>query len=587
MDFNAFYNGQEFEAYRYLGAHTQDRGVIFRTYAPSAHRVSVIGEFTDWREISMERVGNGQFWEVYVKDAAVGHMYKYRVHHGGSFVDHCDPYGYLAEVRPANASIVYNNNNYVFHDNEWCASRHDLQNEKLNIYELHFGSWKKKGLEETDWYSYREMADLLIPYVKEMGYNYIEIMPLNEYPNDLSWGYQPTGFFAPTSRYGKPDDLRYFIEQCHLNHVGVILDFVPVHFAIDGFALNNFDGTPLYNYPNDAVGKSEWGTCNFQHSRGDVCSFLNSSAYYWLNEFHFDGLRLDAVGNLIYWQGNSQRGENREAMKFLQTLNRGLKERIPHCLLFAEDSSSYQGVTAPIEQGGLGFDYKWDLGWMNDTLDFFKKTPEERKEHYHKLTFSMMYFYNEHFILPFSHDEVVHGKKTIVDKMYGSYEEKFAQARALYLYMYAHPGKKLNFMGNEFGQLREWHEYREQDWTLLHYPMHQSFHQFHKDLIRLYNEHDAFYQNDFNEKGFAWIDCQKEEQSLYVFKRCSEETLVFFFNFSDAPQDYLYEEKGKLTCLLNTNDHIYSGQGDRIDHIETGDNITIPAYTGMVYQLQD
>ena len=296
---------------------------------------------------------------------------------------------------------------------------------------------------------------------------------------------------------------------------------------------------------------------------------------------------MDAVGNLIYWQGNKQRGENREAMTFIQRLNQGLKERVPYCQLFAEDSSSYQGVTAPVEEGGLGFDYKWDLGWMNDTLDFFMKTPEERKDCYHKLTFSMMYFYNEHFILPFSHDEVVHGKKTIVDKMYGSYEEKFAQARALYLYMYAHPGKKLNFMGNEIGQLREWHEYREQDWGLLHYPMHQSFEQFHQDLIHLYNSYDAFYQNDFNEHGFSWIDCNKEEQCLYVFKRVASSTLVFFFNFSHQPQSYHYQEEGSLTCIMNTNDTCYNGEGTRIDQINPYDHIVIPAYTGMAFVLQD
>ena len=333
MDFNNFYNGQEFETYKYLGAFVHMNGVTFRTYAPAASHVAVIGEFNDWQETPMNRCGNGQFFEATISNAKVGQMYKYRIYNNGSFVDHCDPYMYTSEVRPNNASIIFDMNQYTFHDDAWMNQRFS-EDMPINVYEMHFGSWKKPGEKADDWYTYREMADLIIPYLKESHYNFLEIMPLNEYPNDLSWGYQPTGYFAPTSRYGTPDDLRYFVEKCHENNIAVILDFVPVHFAIDGFGLNNYDGTPLYNYPNDAVGKSEWGTCNFQHSRGDVCSFLNSSAYYWLKEYHIDGLRLDAVGNLIYWQGNSGRGENREAIRFVQNFNRGLKQRVPHTLLF-------------------------------------------------------------------------------------------------------------------------------------------------------------------------------------------------------------------------------------------------------------
>ncbi len=590
MDLGNFYSGNEFSMHKYLGAHYEKgKGTTFRTYAPAANRVTLIGEFSDWREREMNRCENGQFYEVTVPDAAPGQMYKYRIYNGGSFVDHCDPYGYYSELRPNNASIIYDLNDYDFKDEKWIKNRHDTTQEPMNIYEMHFGSWKKKGEEVTDWYTYREMADLIIPYLKEYNYNYLEIMPLNEYPNDLSWGYQPTGYFAPTSRYGTPKDLKYFVDQCHKNNIGVILDFVPVHFAIDGFGLANYDGTPLYNYPNNAVGMSEWGTCNFQHSRGDVCSFLNSSAYYWLDEYHFDGLRLDAVGNLIYWQGDSNRGENRDAMRFIQNFNKGLKDRVPNCLLFAEDSSSYQGVTKPVDQGGLGFDYKWDLGWMNDTLDFFMKTPEERKEYYHKLTFSMMYFYNEHFVLPFSHDEVVHGKKTIVDKMYGEYEDQFAQARALYLYMYAHPGKQLNFMGNEFGQLREWHEFREQDWDMLKYPMHDAFHHLFKDLNKLYLTHDAFSKYDYENKGFEWIDCHQEDKTIYVFKRMSdEETIVCFFNFSNKDQIYTYdpEEPQELTLLLDSNDEKYNGtdeDGELVIDVDGPTEISLPAYTGLYF----
>ena len=494
----------------------------------------------------------------------------------------------MSEVRPNNASTIFDMNQYTFHDDAWMNQRFS-EDMPINVYEMHFGSWKKPGEEADDWYTYREMADLIIPYLKENHYNFLEIMPLNEYPNDLSWGYQPTGYFAPTSRYGTPDDLRYFVEKCHKNNIAVVLDFVPVHFAIDGFGLNNYDGTPLYNYPNDAVGKSEWGTCNFQHSRGDVCSFLNSSAYYWLKEYHIDGLRLDAVGNLIYWQGNSGRGENREAIRFVQNFNKGLKQRVPHTLLFAEDSSSYQGVTRPVEQGGLGFDYKWDLGWMNDTLDYFMKTPEERPSFYHKLTFSMMYFYNEHFILPFSHDEVVHGKKTIIDKMYGEYEEKFAQVKALYMYMFAHPGKKLNFMGNEIAMFREWDETKEPDWFLLKYPMHDSFLHFMRELNNIYLTHPSLSQYDFSERGFKWVDCHQEQDCIYVFKRMSDkETIVAFFNFHNVDKTYTYkvDQPETLTLLLNSDNELYSGKSHNLDkeiHIKNEIEMTLPAYSAQFY----
>ena len=586
MDFNNFYNGQEFETYKYLGAFVHMNGVTFRTYAPAASHVTVIGEFNDWQETPMNRCGNGQFFEATVSNAKPGQMYKYRIYNNGSFVDHCDPYMYTSEVRPNNASTIFDMNQYTFHDDAWMNQRFS-EDMPINVYEMHFGSWKKPGEEADDWYTYREMADLIIPYLKENHYNFLEIMPLNEYPNDLSWGYQPTGYFAPTSRYGTPDDLRYFVEKCHKNNIAVVLDFVPVHFAIDGFGLN--DGTPLYNYPNDAVGKSEWGTCNFQHSRGDVCSFLNSSAYYWLKEYHIDGLRLDAVGNLIYWQGNSGRGENREAIRFVQNFNKGLKQRVPHTLLFAEDSSSYQGVTRPVEQGGLGFDYKWDLGWMNDTLDYFMKTPEERPSFYHKLTFSMMYFYNEHFILPFSHDEVVHGKKTIIDKMYGEYEEKFAQVKALYMYMFAHPGKKLNFMGNEIAMFREWDETKEPDWFLLKYPMHDSFLHFMRELNNIYLTHPSLSQYDFSERGFKWVDCHQEQDCIYVFKRMSDkETIVAFFNFHNVDKTYTYkvDQPETLTLLLNSDNELYSGKSHNLDkeiHIKNEIEMTLPAYSAQFY----
>ena len=562
LDFYNFYIGKEFQAYEFLGAHVWEKGVTFRTFAPAANRVSVIGEFNGWTETPMNRIYDGNFWECDIPGVASGQMYKYRIYkNDGSFIDHADPYAFYSELRPGTASVTWTSKDYRFHDKEWQKNGKDRKNKPVNIYEMHFGSWKcpEEGSGER-WYTYREMAGLIIPYLKKNGYNYIEVMPLCEYPCDESWGYQGTGYFSPTSRYGKPEDLKYFIDQCHKNEIGVILDFVPVHFAVNDYALANYDGTALYEYPNIAVGRNEWGSCNFMHSRGEVCSFLQSCALYWLQEFHFDGLRMDAVGNLIYWQGDSNRGENLSALKFLKTMNQGLKERLPDVMLFAEDSTPYQGVTKAVSEGGLGFDYKWDLGWMNDTLSYFQSSPEQRKEQYHKLTFSMMYFYNEKYLLPLSHDEVVHGKATIAQKMNGGYDGKFPQARAFYMYMYAHPGLKLNFMGNELAQLKEWSEVGDLDWMLLDFPIHEKFHRFMKELNHCYLEHPALYRHDFEDKGFQWIDCHQEEKCVYVFERRSEEeTILALFNFSDQTQEYQIRLEEEYDLLMASDMEVYGG----------------------------
>ncbi len=564
MDFYGFYTGKIFDAYQFLGAHLEAEGVIFRTFAPGAARIALIGEFTGWQEYTMNKVYDGNFWECYVKDAKPGMMYKYRIYkHDQSCIDHCDPYGFGMELRPNSASIIRDLSSYAYKDVSWMQKRSDCKGKPLNIYEIHFGSFRKPSQEEDDWYTYTELADILIPYLKEYGYNYVEIMPLSEHPCDESWGYQNTGFFSPTSRYGTAAELMEFVDLCHQNDIGVILDFVPVHFAVDGYALANYDGTALYEYPHHDVGVSEWGSCNFMHSRGEVRSFLQSAANYWLTEYHIDGIRMDAISRMIYWQGEPARGVNNTAVDFIREMNRGLKERHPTAMLSAEDSTSYPGVTRPVCEGGLGFDYKWDMGWMNDTLDYFRTGPEYRTESYHKLTFSMMYYYNDAFLLPLSHDEVVHGKATIMQKMHGEYEEKFPQARAFYMYMYAHPGKKLNFMGNEFGQLREWDEKREQDWDILTYPIHDAFHRFMKDLNRLYLEHPAFYQNDYKTDGFHWIDCHQEVRCIYAFERIAgKERILAVFNFSDQEQDDYQieiEKAKKLTLLLASDAQEYAG----------------------------
>ena len=518
MDFYGFYTGKIFDAYKYLGAHVTEKGVVFRTFAPSASKISVIGEFNDWEESPMEKAHDGNFWEFTSEKARPGMMYKYRIYdQAGQFIDHCDPYGYGMELRPNTASIIRDTETYHFHDASWMKKRTARLREPLNIYEIHFGSFRKPSDEPDAWYNYEEMADILIPYVKENGYNYLEIMPLCEYPCDESWGYQGTGFFSPTSRYGTADQLKAFVDACHQNNIGIILDFVPVHFAVDYYALANYDGTALYEYPHAAVGQSEWGSCNFMHSRGEVRSFLQSAANYWLTEFHMDGLRMDAISRAIYWQGTPERGVNSNAVEFLKNMNRGLKKLHPSAILAAEDSTSFPGVTDAPETGGLGFDYKWDMGWMNDTLDYFRTDPLFRGGCGSKLTFSMAYYYDSNYLLPLSHDEVVHGKATILQKMFGDYEMKFPQARAFYMYMYAHPGKKLNFMGNEIGHFREWDEKREQDWNLLGFPAHQDFHRFMTDLNRFYLEHPAFFEKDYDADGFQWLDCHSEERCVYAF----------------------------------------------------------------------
>lgn len=454
---------------------------------------------------------------------------------------------------------------------------------------MHLGSWKRK---DGEWYSYVEIAKLLIPYVKRCGYQYIEIMPIHEHPCDNSWGYQGTGFYSPTSRYGTADELKGMIDMCHQNDIGVILDFVPVHFAVDGYGLAEYDGTALYEYPHVDVGYSEWGSKNFNHSRGEVQSFLQSSANYWLKEFHFDGLRIDALSNIIYWHGNKDRGVNTNAVDFIKHMNQELKKLYPGVMLIAEDSTAYPKVTAKVENGGLGFDYKWDMGWMNDTLQYFKTPPCDRARDYHKLTFSMMYYYDEKYLLPFSHDEVVHGKATILQKMYGEYEDKFPQARALYMYMYAHPGKKLNFMANEIGQLREWDENREQDWDILTYPAHDSFHRFMCELNQIYGKYAAFSDFDYSHRGFQWIDCHAQEQCIYAFERIGKKQKVLaVFNFSDKPQEYELVLPGceKLKLQLASDEEKYGGKKaykKRTFSCKAGKlTMSLSSYSGMYFLL--
>ena len=556
MNFQEFYAGDCFSAYAFLGAHPLNEGFVFRVYAPAASKVSLIGAFSDWQEIPMAKIYDGQFYEVSVPSAKEKQMYKYRIYKkDGSYIDHADPYAFWSEKRPGTASVLYDLK-YDFRDSAWMKNRNDRKQEALNIYEVHAGSWIRKmpwdGNSDpaNGWVNYKELADQLIPYLKENHFNAVELMPLAEYPADESWGYQETGFYSATSRYGEPHDLQYLIDQCHQNHISVILDVVTVHFAVNDYALWNFDGTALYEYPHPAVGYSEWGSCNFMHSRGDVRSFLQSAQAFWLDQYHFDGLRFDAVGNLIYWQGNAGRGVNQDAVKFMQRMNAGLKELYPDIMLIAEDSTAYAGTTKPVKEGGLGFDYKWDLGWMNDTLKYMGENPENRIRDIGKLLFSMDYFFNESYLLPLSHDEVVHGKGTIVNKMSGSFEERIKQAKLLYMYMFTHPGKKLNFMGNELAQIWEWDEKKQLDWEALKDPVHAEFQEYFRSLNTVYADQPALWQQDYERDSFQWI--KKEKAVLAFVRKTKTDTVLVILNFSDEPYDFSDDILLHSEILLDT-----------------------------------
>ena len=520
MNIQGFYTGREFDADTFFGAHPYEGGTHFAVWAPSARDVKVITSgLSDgsWAEWQMHRSYSG-CWEADAAGVTRGTCYQYRVCGAdGSVVDHCDPYGTAMTLRPDGRSIVWGAPTCQWTDSAWMAKRSKNFDAPLNIYEAQAGSWRCK--EDGTPYTYSELAKQLPAYLKENGYTHLELMPLSEYPFDGSWGYQTTGFFAPTSRYGTPDELCTLIDACHAADIGVIFDFVPVHFAVDEYGLKHFDGTALYEYPAAAVGESEWGSCNFMHSRGEIRCFLQSAADYWLRTFHADGLRMDAVSRLIYWQGDPARGVNGSTLEFLKNMNQGLQQRHPTAMLIAEDSTNFEKVTAPVEHGGLGFDYKWDMGWMHDTLDYFATPFGERPGCYGKLLFSMHYFYNELYLLALSHDEVVHGKKTIIDKLWGTYEEKCAQLRTLYFYMYTHPGKKLNFMGNELGHFREWDEKKELDWGLMKYPFHDSFQKYFAELGRLYATEPALYDGEYNPNCFEWIACESRDEGVYAWLR--------------------------------------------------------------------
>lgn len=570
-------------------------------YAPHAQGIQVIGSFDDWscKGHQMRRKDDKGIWSLFVAEAKEGDMYKYRVTQAtGRIVDKMDPYAFYSELRPNTASIVTNLDYKKWSDEKWLAQRTKNFDKPVNIYEMHLGSWKKD--EDQEWVNYKDIAKELIAYVKENNFTHIELMPLNEYPFDGSWGYQCSGYFSATSRYGSAQELMYLINACHRANIGIIMDFVPVHFVRDDFSLSYFDGTPLYEYEKACDADSQWGTANFNLWREEVRSFLMSAAAFWIDKYHVDGLRMDAISNIIHWHGNKDLGENEGALHFIKRMNYHLSEAYKGVMLIAEDSSDFANVTKATQDGGLGFDYKWDLGWMNDTLKYLEKDPIYRKWHHNNITFSMAYFYSERFIMEFSHDEVVHGKKTIVDKIWGSYEEKFAQLRTLYLYMFTHPGKKLNFMGNELAHFREWDEEKQCDWDLLKYPMHDAFHRYFAKLGELYSKTPALYETEYDWTSFQWIDADNADENMFSYLRKNENSYyIVILNFSpNAYKKHAFgvPEKGVYHELLNTEQDIWGGEITELGKMKAVEKecnklpytieVDVPAFGGVLLELK-
>lgn len=571
FDRHLFGAGTHYEIYEKMGGrlmtHEGARGAAFSVWAPNAKAVSVIGDFNNWdaRRSPMRRLGESGIWELFLPAAAEGDKYKFHVTQcDGRVVDKTDPYGVYAEVRPNNASVLYPLKRYKWKDRRWMTARrkYDFRAAPMNIYEVHLGSWKRA--EGDRFLTYTELAEQLIPYVREMGYTHIEMLPVEEHPFDGSWGYQVTGYYAPTSRYGSPDEFKQFVDACHQNGISVILDWVPAHFPKDDFALARFDGTALYEHQDPRLGEHiQWGTYIFNYGRKEVANFLLANALYWMDIFHIDGLRVDAVASLLrldfckeegQWLPNVYGGsENLEAIEFLKHMNSVIAEREPGALMIAEDSTAWPGVTKKVDEGGLGFSLKWNMGWMNDFLSYIKLDPIYRKYHQNKLTFGMAYHYAENFVLVLSHDEVVHTKSSMIGKMPGDVWQSFANLRLSYGFMMGHPGKKLLFMGGEFAQYSEWSEARSLDWHLLQYADHQEMQAYVKELNHLYTEEPAFWAEDFDPNGFQWIECDDAESSIVSFvRRSKEKELVFLCNFTPVvhrgfslgvPQEGVYHER--------------------------------------------
>ena len=593
LDQYLFGQGTHYDIYKKLGAHptTQQRkkGVYFAVWAPNASRVSVVGDFNHWdgRVYQMQRLSVSGIYELFIPDVAPGAVYKYQIlTRDGEILYKADPYGNQCQVRPDNANVVADLTGYKWKDTDWIENRKQQTRETelkkpMAIYECHLGSWKKK-IEDSDFgfYTYRELAKMLCDYVKKMGYTHVELMGIAEYPFDGSWGYQVTNYYAPTSRYGSPEDFMYFVDHMHANGIGVILDWVPAHFPRDAHGLGRFDGMPLYEHPDPRRGEHpDWGTYIFDFGRNEVSNFLTANALFWVEKFHVDALRVDAVASMLYldygkqdgqWLPNKDGGnENYDAIELLRKINTVMEERNPGAFLIAEESTAWAGVTAPASMKGLGFLYKWNMGWMNDFLEYMKMDPYFRSFNHNRLTFSLSYTYAENYVLVISHDEVVHLKCSMLNKMPGVEMDKFANLRTAYGFMYGHPGKKLLFMGQEFGQLREWSEARSLDWFLLDQPLHKKMQKWVADLNHMYTTYDACYYNDNNQMGFEWTKVDDANTSIIAFVRRGKtvkDQLLFVCNFVPVERkDYWigvpclteYEE------IINSDAKIYGGSGTK------------------------
>ncbi|HEU4709426.1 MAG TPA: 1,4-alpha-glucan branching protein GlgB [Methylophilaceae bacterium] len=578
-----FGEGRLKEAYKTFGAHPCSQqgieGVRFAVWAPNAERVSVVGNFNQWdgRVNAMRVHGSSGVWELFIPGLQAGDIYKYEIRNRqtGNILVKTDPYGFRFEQRPGTAAMVTSLDHHNWQDEEWLENRAtaDWLHAPFNCYEVHLGSWRRNA--DGDFLNYRELADELIPYMQEMGYTHIELLPISEHPLDESWGYQTTGYYGVTNRFGSPDDFRHFVDRFHQAGMGVILDWVPGHFPKDDWALARFDGTALFEHEDPRLGEhQDWGTYIFNYGRNEVRNFLLANAHYWLTEFHIDGLRVDAVASMIYldysrqpghWLPNKYGGrENLEALDFMRQLNVMVHEDFPGAYTIAEESTAWPMVSRPVYLGGLGFSMKWNMGWMNDTLSYMQNDPIHRRYHHDKLTFGQLYAYSENFVLPFSHDEVVHGKRSLLDKMPGDAWQKFANLRLLLTYQATSPGKKLNFMGNEFGQGREWNACASLEWHLLQTHWHQGVQQASRDLNHLYKMLPALHDLDFEQQGFSWIDCCDSEQSVISYARHGRDGsfAVIILNFTPVlRQGYRIgvPSSGDYRELFNSDAELYGG----------------------------